>query len=99
MRPNDRHRYSAHRNIKPRNFVCHAPRAKHVSLVGDFNDWDPSENPMDRQPDGAWTLLARLRHGHHRYAYQVDGELVLDPQAMGITRDDRGRRVSLIAIS
>jgi hypothetical protein len=29
----------------------------------------------------------------------VDGEMVLDPRAMGITRNDRDERVSLIAVS
>jgi 1,4-alpha-glucan branching enzyme len=99
MSPINRNPYSAHSNVKPRNFVCNAPEAKHVSLVGDFNRWNPRTNPMQQQSDGAWTLRVELRHGHHRYAYHVDGELVLDPQAMGITRDDQGQRVSLIAVS
>ena len=54
---------------------------------------------MTKGVDGAWTIRVELKHGHHRYAYHVDGELVLDPQAMGITRDDQGQRVSLIAVS
>jgi hypothetical protein len=40
-----------------------------------------------------------LRHGHHRYAFLVDEVITPDPLAMGITRDDQGERVSLIAVS
>ena len=99
MSPIHRNPYDAARNIRARNFVCNAPQARHVSLVGDFNHWNPRSNPMTKGVDGAWTIRVELKHGHHRYAYHVDGELVLDPQAMGITRDDQGQRVSLIAVS
>jgi len=92
-------RYSAHKNVKARNFVCNAPEAKYVSVVGDFNKWNPRTNPMEKGTDGAWTSRIEMRHGHHRYAFHVDGHLTLDPMAMGITRDDQGQRVSLIAVS
>jgi 1,4-alpha-glucan branching enzyme len=91
--------YSAHRNLRAMNFVCAAPEAKSVSLVGDFNAWNPASNPLSRGPDGVWTLRIELRHGHHRYAFLVDGNLLLDPKAMGVARDDQNRRVSLIAVS
>ena len=91
--------YSAHSNLRAVNFVCQSPEAKFVSLVGDFNRWHPTANPMSRSPDGAWLARVELRHGHHRYAYLVDGNLTLDPKAMGITRDDQNHRVSLIAVS
>ena len=54
---------------------------------------------MKKGSDGIWTARVDLRHGHHRYAFEVDGHFVLDPTAMGITRDDKGARVSLIAVS
>lgn len=96
----ERHRYSAHRNVKPINFVCVAPKAKHVQLIGDFNHWkDTDEHPMQRRPDGAWSAEVPLRHGHHRYVFVVDGEWRLDPNAMGVARDDRNKRVSLISVS
>lgn len=79
--------------------MCIAPQAKHVSIVGDFNNWNRSANPMHRGPDGNWSLRVDLKHGHHRYAYIVDGQVTLDPKAMGIARDDHGERVSLIAVS
>ena len=99
MNPMNRNRYSAHSNLRAINFVCNAPQAKVVSLVGDFNGWNASANPMKRQPDGAWLLQIELRHGHHRYAFMVDGHLTLDPRGQGVTRDDHGQRVSLVPVS
>jgi 1,4-alpha-glucan branching enzyme len=93
------HRYSAKRIAKPVNFVCHAPGAKQVSVIGDFNGWEPSANPMKRQPDGAWMAQVQLSHGHHQYLFCVDGEAHLDPRAQGIARTPQGERVSLLAIS
>lgn len=81
------------------NFICNAPQAQSVSLVGDFNGWNPAANPMRQQPDQAWLVTVELRHGHHRYAFWVDGQLVLDPRAQGITRNDQGERVSLVPVS
>jgi len=92
-------RYGAQHNLRAVNFICHAPQAQAVSIVGDFNLWKPSANPMQQLPDRAWTIRLDLKHGHHRYAFLVDGQLTLDPQAMGITRNDHNERVSLVAVS
>ena len=54
---------------------------------------------MKRMPDGAWSATVELKHGHHRYAFLVDGNLTLDPRAQGITRNDKGERVSLVPVS
>ncbi len=99
MNPAGRNPYSAHRNLRAVNFVCVAPQAASVTLVGDFNTWNPHSHPMSRAPDGSWVLKVELRHGHHRYAFLVDGQLTLDPRGQGITRDDQNRRVSLIPVS
>jgi 1,4-alpha-glucan branching enzyme len=85
--------------LKPVNFICVAPGAKHVNLVGDFNSWDPAANPMNRQPDGAWMLQVELHHGHHHYRFVVDGKPVLDPRAQGVGRDANGEKISLLAVS
>ena len=87
------------KTLRTVNFVCHAPQAQTVSLVGDFNGWSPVANPMKRMPDGAWLLSVDLKHGHHRYAFLVDGHVTLDPRAQGITRNDHGERVSLVPVS
>ena len=92
-------RYGAAQNLRTLNFICNAPQALSVSLVGDFNQWDPTANPMKQMPDQAWLVSLALKHGHHRYAFSVDGQLTLDPRAQGITRNDKGERVSLVPVS
>ena len=94
-----RDRYSARRMSKPVNFVCVAPGARQVHLAGDFNAWNPTANPMNRQPDGAWRLQVSLHHGHHHYVFLVDGKPLLDPNATGVSRDPKGERVSLLSVS
>ena len=91
--------YGPHQTLRAMNFICNAPQANSVSLVGDFNNWNSASHPMQRMPDGAWLLTVELRHGHHRYAFLVDGNLTLDPRAQGITRNDQGERVSLVPVS
>jgi len=91
--------FGPNKTLRAMNFICNAPQAQSVSLVSDFNKWNPASHPMKRMPDGAWLLMVELKHGHHRYAFLVDGNLTLDPRAQGITRNDKGERVSLVPIS
>ena len=88
-----------HKPLRPINFICHAPQAKSVHLVGDFNHWNAQANPMKQMPDRSWLLTLELKHGHHRYAFLVDGSLMLDPAAQGVTKNDKGERVSLVPVS
>jgi len=97
MPPPDR--YSAKRTQHHVDFFCNAPKAASVSLVGDFNGWNPTATPMQRMPDGRWLAGLELHHGHHRYLFLVDGVAKLDPNATGIVRNERNERVSLIAVS
>lgn len=92
-------RPTALKTLRGVNFICNAAQAQSVSLVGDFNGWDPAAHPMRRTPDQAWFITVELPHGHHRYAFWVDGQLTLDPRAQGITRNDKNERVSLIPVS
>jgi 1,4-alpha-glucan branching enzyme len=92
-------RYSAKKMAKPVNFICDAPGAHSVTLIGDFNDWDPTAYPMKRQPDGAWLVQIQLNHGHHHYQFLVDGKPTLDPRAQGVARNEKNEKVSLLAVS
>ncbi|MEY2411104.1 MAG: hypothetical protein QOF48_3774 [Verrucomicrobiota bacterium] len=95
----NRSTYGPNKTLRAMNFICNAPQAKSVRLVGDFNEWNPAAHPMKHMPDGAWLITVELKHGHHRYAFLVDGTLTLDPHAQGITRNDQGERVSLVPVS
>jgi 1,4-alpha-glucan branching enzyme len=92
-------RYSAKKMVRPVNFICIAPAAKRVTLVGDFNDWHPEATPMKRQPDGAWTAQIQLNHGHHHYQFLVDTKPVLDPRAQGTARNEKDEKVSMLSVS
>lgn len=92
-------RYSAKGTSRVVNFLCVAPQAKGVSVIGDFNNWEPNANPMQRLPDGGWVAHIALHHGHHQYLFLVDGVPALDPKASGISRNEKKERVSLVAVS
>ena len=92
-------RRAAKKTIKPVNFICIAPDAKRVTLIGDFNDWDPNAHPLKRHVDGSWSLQITLSHGHHHYQFLVDEKPTLDPRAQGIARNEQNEKVSLLAVS
>ena len=91
--------YSAKNILKPVPFLCLAPDAQSVTLVGDFNDWDAQAHPMKRQIDGAWRTEAQLNHGHHHYLFCIDGKPTLDPRAQGVARNEQNEKVSMISVS
>ena len=85
--------------FKPVHFYCEAPQARSVSLIGDFNGWNPAAHPMQRQIDGRWYIEVGMTHGHHQYLFLIDGKPAPDPNAMGSVRNERNELVSLIAVS
>jgi 1,4-alpha-glucan branching enzyme len=91
--------FAYQQSLRAVNFVCNASQARTVSLVGDFNQWNPTAHPMKQMPDRSWLLQVELKHGHHRYAFLVDGVLTLDPHSQGVTRNDQGERVCLVPVS
>jgi transposase InsO family protein len=80
-------------------FVLAAPRASRVTVVGDFNDWDPGATPMRRRTAGAWVASIPLPPGRHVYAFIVDGDRwVPDPAAPLAPEDGFGIRNSVIVV-
>lgn len=91
--------YSAKNTVKPVPFLCMETGATLVTVMGDFNDWDPSSHPMKQQFDGAWRVEIPLSHGHHHYCFCIDGRPALDPRAQGTARNEKGERVSMVSVS
>jgi len=84
---------------EPITFHCPATQASLVCLIGDFNNWNATTHPMRRQADGSWLLELPLTRGRHYYQFLVDGEPMLDLEAMYTVRKERLSKVSLIALS
>jgi len=93
-------RVSDVRGGAPVRFSLSAPSAKQVSLVGDFDGWNPAAHPMRRDPSGSqWIVDVRLPPGRHVFAYSVDGGLRVDPSAPRAVEDDFGVPSSVIVVS
>ena len=91
--------HSAKDMAKPVNFFCASNKAKSVSLIGDFNGWNPDAHPMKQRPDGWWFIEVPLTHGHHRYLFVADGVPTPDPRATGTVVMKPFGRVSVIGVS
>jgi hypothetical protein len=53
-------------------FVLPALSAENVSVVGSFNDWEPT--PLsDEDGDGIWTARVSVPPGRYEYAFVIDG--------------------------
>jgi len=55
-------------------------KAKTVSLVGDFNQWDPNRHPMKQREEGTWEKIIVLPPGKYEYKFLVNGAWENDPQ-------------------
>lgn len=53
--------------------------ATSVSVVGDFNKWNPHAHPLRKGKNGAWKVTLRLKPGRYEYMFIVDGEWRDDP--------------------
>ena len=59
-------------------FKLHAPDAQSVSLVGDFNSWNPDSQPL-KNSNGLWKTMVSLSPGRYEYRFLVDGQWQNDP--------------------
>jgi len=81
--------------------VLEAPGARQVSVVGDWNGWDPTADPLtDRDRDGLWEIELRLRRGQEQqYQFLIDGERwVPDPDSPLRVEDGFGGFNSILQI-
>jgi hypothetical protein len=80
-------------------FAIQAPSARSITIVGDFNDWDPAMTPMARNPDGEWNAKLELPPGRYRYSYLVNGSTwVADPVRPSSPDSDFDAPTSLLTV-
>jgi hypothetical protein len=86
--------------LVPQQFVLENTTARRVSVVGDFNNWNPNATPMSRSSDGAlWSVIVPVASGRHVYGYMVDDSLfTLDPQKPTARDPDFGTNASVLMV-
>jgi Carbohydrate-binding module 48 (Isoamylase N-terminal domain) len=86
-------------SMRPTQFVLVAPQAASVTVVGDFNDWNPSATPLaSANGGGVWWVTVPLPPGRYRYAFVVNGTTWLaDPEASAVEHEF-GRPSSVVTI-
>ena len=63
-------------NLVTVHLYLKAPGASKVSVVGDWNGWDPNANQMhDQDGDGIWEIQINLKPGiEYQYQFVIDGK-------------------------
>ena len=80
-------------------FSLEAPQAMQVSLVGDFNNWDPAATPLAKGSAGRWEAIVPLTPGRYQFTFVVDGNhWVRDPSLPQAVGDDFGQPTSVITV-
>ena len=87
---------------KKKNYIefrLYKPTAKFISIVGDFNHWNPENDILQKDHNGIWTLTKRIPKGQYRYKYIVDGKWETDLYNNNPnSSDDSGEVCSTITI-
>jgi hypothetical protein len=84
----------------PHQFVFNSSRAHRISVVGDFNRWNPTVAPMVRASDGElWSVTIPIVPGRHMYAFMIDDSVfTLDPTAPKARDPDLGADGSIVIV-
>lgn len=69
-----------------------------VSLVGDFNNWNPYANPMTYLGGGDWQVDIKLKPGFKVYCFVVDGYWIADPDNLDQYSDRLGNVVNVFFV-
>ncbi len=59
-------------------FAIYLPRVRSLTLVGNFNNWDPEHDPMLPDKNGVFRKTLRLKPGEYLYQYIADGKWIRD---------------------
>ncbi len=72
--------------------------AKQVTLVGDFNNWNPKITKFKQNRLKLWEVLVPLKRGSYSYKINVDGQWIIDPINPRRVSNDLGDERSVITI-
>ena len=82
----------------PTQFKLYAPKAKKVSLAGDFNKWSTKEHSAKKDTKGNWSAKIALKPGKYEYKFIVDGNWLNDPSNNMLITNTYGTQNSVIEV-
>ena len=83
----------------PVTFTVYIASAGSVSVVGSFNGWSPTANPMQAAgSNGKWIAAITLPVGEHKFMYLIDGQKWLTPPAADEFVDDGYGQINGIVV-
>ena len=84
----------------PQQFVLENSHAHSVSVVGDFNRWNPASARMERSRNGTmWSAIVPVLPGRHMYGFMIDDSVfVLAPGRQKARDPDLGTDASVIVV-
>lgn len=90
---------STNKNEKKKRitFKLHAPDVRFVSLVGDFNSWNPDSQPL-KNSNGLWKTTVSLSPGRYEYRFFVDGKWQNDPDCTSCVSNPFGSENCIIIL-
>lgn len=74
------------------------PNAKKVYIVGEFNSWNETGNPMVKTEPGLWEITLELEEGSYEYKFIADGQWYVDPEAEQTADDGFGGQNSVVVV-
>jgi hypothetical protein len=90
-----------HNNLVTVHLVLEAAKAASVSVVGDWNGWDPKADTLrDDDGDGVWEIVLHLtKNKEYRYQFFIDGtRWIPDPHSEFNVEDGFGGTNSVLDI-
>ncbi|TGL60107.1 carbohydrate-binding module 48 [Leptospira ognonensis] len=87
-------------DLRTVRFQIYLPHAEVVSLVGDFNEWNPENDFLTKDRNGIFFLEKKLMpNASYHYQFIIDGEYQLDTyNPMTHIKADTGESVSSIDV-
>jgi len=89
---------SSKKKTKKIRFSLEAVEANNVSLVGEFNNWNPDADPMQRDENGTWTKIKMLSPRNMEYKFYIDGEWTQDPENLRTCPNCFGTQNSVVKV-
>lgn len=74
-------------------------KLRQAFLVGDFNEWDCTADPMQPMPDGSFRTTSRLEPGRYEYKFYADGIFWDDADAENQILNCYGTLNSVVSIN